>query len=312
MWRGSAAGLAVEVGSGDWPLHLRRSGCVAGYLLVVAVVCGGRDNSLAAYTANTAHRIAPMYVPTPTISLNEFTIEHVRCVIPPHRAHTTALALVSGMLPTLSGTGLGPDTITVALRWFGNHLFPVPVEETGLTATRMRRVHAARHCVEHLADTDVACVLDLAVITHTAAVTRGSMRNAAMCGSATLSVSEPAVSPRMSLWHVDYEDGQLRVPFAATAATTPRVTLDNLRLAVELTGTPYPDRVVPLSVLAAGRTGQHSNPNHATSTGFANYAEDDHDIWITHPATVGSDINRDAHIAELSGCAHYRVFEAEV
>lgn len=255
-----------------------------------------------------------MYVPTPTTTLRDFTIEHVRCIVPPHRAHTTALALVSGMLPPLPAPETKPDPLNAALRWFGERLFAVPFPETCLSSSRVERTHSARRCVERLVGTDTACVLDLAVVTHTTAVTqRKGRRDTAVCGSATLSVADSDAAIRMALRHMDYGHGhdQLRVPFAATAATPARGTLDDLRRAVELSGTINPDHDVPtLSVLSAGRSGDRSDRDYATCMRFAHFAPDGHDVWKVRPAAVGTDIDRDAHIAELSDRAHYRVFEA--
>ena len=257
-----------------------------------------------------------MYVPTPTTTLHDFTVEHVRCIVPPHRAHTTALSLVSGMLPPWATTEPEPepDPINDTLRWLGRHLFVVSFPETCSTSTRVRYTNSVRRCVERLADADTTCVLDVIVVTNTAAVAhRKGRRSTAVCGSATLSVSDNVGAVRMALRHMDYEisHGQLRVPFAAVAAASPRSTLDDLWHAVELPGSLSIDRDVPtIPLLAAGRTGDRSDSGRATCTRFAHFAPDDHDVWEVRPATVGADLAYDARVAGLSDRAHYRVFEA--
>lgn len=257
-----------------------------------------------------------MYVPTSTTSatLRDFTIEHVRCIVPPHRAHTTALALVSGMLPPLPAPETKPDPLNAALRWFGEHLFAVPFPETCSTSTRVRYTNSVRRCVERLADADTTCVLDVIVVTNTAAVAhRKGRRSTAVCGSATLSVSDNGGAVRMALRHMDYEisHGQLHVPFAAVAAASPRSTLDDLWHAVELPGSLSIDRDAPtIPLLSAGRPGGHSDPDNTTCTRFAHFAPPDHDVWEVRPATVGADLAYDARIAGLSDRAHYRVFDA--
>lgn len=260
-----------------------------------------------------------MYVPTatttPTTTLRDFTVEHVRVLVPPHRAHTTALSLVSGMLPPWATTEAEPepDPINSTLRWFGRHLFVVSFPETCSTSTRVRYTNSVRRCVERLADADTTCVLDVIVATTAAVAHRKGRRSTAVCGSATLSVSDNGGAVRMALRHMDYEisHGQLRVPFAAVAAASPRSTLDDLWHAVELPGSLSIDRDVPtIPLLAAGRPGGHSDPDNTTCTRFAHFAADDHDVWEVRPATVGADLAYDAHIAGLSDRAHYRVFEA--
>lgn len=256
-----------------------------------------------------------MYVPTATTTsaatLRDFTVEHVRVLVAPDRAHTTALALVSGMLSPFPVSETEPDPLGDALTWFGNYLFPAPAPNTDLASSRMTRMRASRRCVQRLAGTDTACVLDLVVVTHATAITqRKGRRDTALCGFATLSVSSGAGIPYVSPRAMRYEDGQLCIPFAATNSTTPRDTLDELRRAVELAGIVSPDHTVPLTALAAGRTGDRSDPDHATCTRFAHFASDDHDVWEIRPATVGADLAYDARIAGLSDRAHYRVFAA--
>lgn len=287
-------------------LHLRRVGCVAGF--------GGRATELVVATSDTAHRIAGMYVPTattdPTATLRDFTVEHVRVLVAPDRAHTTALALMSGMLPPFPVSETEPDPLGDALTWFGTYLFPAPAPTTDLASSRMIRMRSAHRCVTRLAGNNTACVLDLVVVRHTTAITRRKgRRDTALCGFATLSVADD-VAPYVSMRDMRYGDGQLRIPFAATNSTTPRDTLDELRRAVELTGTATPDNTVPLVSLAAGRTGGHSDPDNSTCTRFAHFSPPGHDVWRVRPATVGADIAYDAHIAQLSGRAHYRVFDA--
>lgn len=254
-----------------------------------------------------------MYVPTSTTSatLRDFTIEHVRCIVPPHRAHTTALSLVSGMLSPFPVSETEPDPLGDALTWFGNYLFPAPAPNTDLASSRMTRMRASRRCVQRLAGTDTACVLDLVVVRHATAITqRKGRRDTALCGFATLSVSSGAGIPYVSPRAMRYEDGQLCIPFAATNSTTPRDTLDTLRRALELAGIVSPDHTVPLTALAAGRSGDRGDRDYATCMKFAHFAADDHDVWEVRPATVGADLAYDARIAGLSDRAHYRVFDA--
>lgn len=255
-----------------------------------------------------------MYVPTtttdPAATLRDFTVEHVRVLVPPDRAHTTALALVSGMLSPFPVSETEPDPLGDALTWFGNYLFPAPAPNTDLASSRMTRMRASRRCVQRLAGNDTSCVLDLVVVTHTTAITqRKGRRDTALCGFATLSVADD-VAPYVSMRDMRYGDGQLRIPFAATNSTTPRDTLDELRRAVELTGTATPDNTVPLVSLTSGRTGARSDPDDTTCTKFAHFAADDHDVWEVRPATVGADLVYDARVAGLSDRAHYRVFNA--
>lgn len=256
-----------------------------------------------------------MYVPTATTTsaatLRDFTVEHVRVLVAPDHAHTTALALVSGMLSPFPVSETEPDPLGDALTWFGNYLFPAPAPNTDLASSHMTRMRASRRCVQRLAGIDTTCVLDLVAVAHTAAVQqRKGRRDTALCGFATLSVSSGAGIPYVSPRAMRYEDGQLCIPFAATNSTTPRDTLDTLRRALELAGIVSPDHTVPLTALAAGRTGDRSDSDRATCTRFAHFASDDHDVWEIRPAAVGTDIDRDAYIAELSDRAHYRVFEA--
>ena len=256
-----------------------------------------------------------MYVPTASTTsaatLRDFTIEHVRVIVPPQHAHTTALSLVSGMLPPAPTSSRDANMLNMALRWFGNHLYPLPAPDNYLSSSRMTRMRASRRCVQQLADTDTACVLDLVAVAHTAAVQqRKGRRDTAVCGFATMSVSPGAGAPYVSPRAMRYEDGQLCIPFAATNSTTPRDTLDTLRRALELAGIVSPDHTVPLTALAAGRIGYRSDSDRATCTRFAHFASDDHDVWEIRPATVGADLAYDARIAGLSDRAHYRVFEA--
>lgn len=254
-----------------------------------------------------------MYVPTPTANLRDFTIEHMRVAVMPQHAHTTALALLSGMLPTAPiSAAPDADRLNTALRWFGTHLYPVPTPDNDLTSSRMTRMRSVRRCVERLADTDTACVLDLVHVEHTAAVQqRKGRRDTAVCGFATMSVSDTA-QPYVSLRGMRYEDGQLCIPFGATNSTTPQHTLDELRRAVEMADI-SPDHTVPLTTLTAGRAGYRSDEDHATCVKFAHHAPDDHDVWSVRPGPrAGDDLAHDALTASLSGTVHYRVFEAEV
>lgn len=255
-----------------------------------------------------------MYVPTASTTsaatLRDFTIEHVRVIVPPQHAHTTALSLVSGMLPPAPTSSRDANMLNMALRWFGNHLYPLPTPDNYLSSSRMTRMRASRRCVQQLADTDTACVLDLVAVAHTAAVQqRKGRRDTAVCGFATLSVSSGAGAPYVSLRGMRYEDGQLRIPFGAINSTTPRHTLDELRRAVELGGI-SPNHTVPLTALSAGRIGYRSDEDHATCVKYAHHAPDDHDVWEVRPATVGADLAYDARVAGLSDRAHYRVFDA--
>lgn len=258
-----------------------------------------------------------MYVPTASTTsaatLRDFTIEHVRVIVPPQHAHTTALSLVSGMLPPAPTSSRDANMLNMALRWFGNHLYPLPTPDNYLSSSRMTRMRASRRCVQRLADTDTACVLDLVAVAHTAAVQqRKGRRDTALCGFATMSVSPGAGAPYVSLRGMRYEDGQLRIPFGAINSTTPRHTLDELRRAVELGGI-SPNHTVPLTALSAGRIGYRSDEDHATCVKYAHHAPDDHDVWSVQPGPrAGDDLVHDALVATLSVGAHYRVFEAEV
>lgn len=254
-----------------------------------------------------------MYVLTPTTTLRDFTIEHMRVAVMPQHAHTTALALLSGMLPPAPiSAAPDADRLNTALRWFGTHLYPLPTPDNDTPSIRRSRTRSVRRCVERLADTDTACVLDLVVATHTAAVQqRKGRRDTAVCGFATLSVSDTA-HPYVSLRGMRYEDGQLCIPFGATNSTTPQHTLDELRRAVEMADI-SPDHTVPLSTLAAGRTGYRGDIDHATCVKFAHHAPDDHEAWAVRPGPrVGDDLVHDALMASLAGTTCYRVFESEV
>lgn len=256
-----------------------------------------------------------MYVPIPTTTLRDFTFEHVRCIVPAHRAQTTALALVSGMLPPVAASTRDDDMLNMALRWFGTHLYPLPTSDIDLPSSRVERMHSARRCIERLADIDTVCVLDLVAATHTTAITQDEARRVtAMCGSATLSVTDNDTAIRMALRNMEYghDHGQLRVPFTATASSTPRDTLDELRHAVELSGTTNPDHNVPtLRMLSAGRPGDRSDHNYTSCMRFAQYAPDDHDVWtIRRGQRTGDDLVYDALVSSLSGTAYYRVFES--
>lgn len=209
-----------------------------------------------------------MYVPTASTTsaatLRDFTIEHVRVIVPPQHAHTTALSLVSGMLPPAPTSSRDANMLNMALRWFGNHLYPLPTPDNYLSSSRMTRMRASRRCVQQLADTDTACVLDLVAVAHTAAVQqRKGRRDTAVCGFATMSVSPGAGAPYVSLRGMRYEDGQLRIPFGAINSTTPRHTLDELRRAVELGGNiAKPHRAADGAVSGQDRVPKRRRPRH--------------------------------------------------
>lgn len=252
-----------------------------------------------------------MYVltPTTTTTLRDFTIEHVRVAVMPQHAHTTALALLSGMLPPAPiSTAPDADRLNTALRWFGTHLYPVPTPDNDTPSIRRSRMQSVRRCVERLADTDTACVLDLVVATHTAAVQqRKGRRDTAVCGFATLSVSDTA-QPYVSLRGMRYGDGQLCIPFGATNSTTTQHTLDELRRAVKMADI-SPDHTVPLTSLAAGRRGSGAYPDLVR---FAHHVHDDDEVWAVRPGPrVGDDIAHDALMSSLWGIVYYRVFKAD-
>lgn len=265
-----------------------------------------------ATTATTITTTSASDTDATAATLHDFTIEHVRCVVPPDRAHTTALTLVSGMLPPWPTVVPEPDPINDTLRWFGRRLFAVPFPERSLSSSRARSTNSARHCVEELADADTTCVLDVIVATHITGVAQRKIQLATdVCGSATLSVSDIDEPVRMALRHLDYKtrEGQLRMPFAATVAQSPRRALDDLRHAVELPGAHSSDRDVPtITALSAGRLGDRGD--HDSYMRFAHFAPDGDDVWKIRPCLVGTDLGRDAHIAEVSDRAHYRMFKA--
>lgn len=260
---------------------------------------------------------------TAAAGVHEFTVEHVRALVDPTDAQAVALALVSGIVPfRADGGGLND-----AMDWFGRSLVPL---NAGLRAlgnqSQYRQFQSTVQSLDTRTNQVPVCMLDLLRIKHTnAARNHFADGGSTLFGTATLNTSTQPSSVRLSFDGTAASSGQLHATFTAANAShpspaitaltrtlRPRGTLDELRHAVELSGTTNPDHNVPtLRMLSAGRPGDRSDHNYTSCMRFAQYAPDDHDVWtIRHGQRTGDDLVYDALVSSLSGTAYYRVFES--
>lgn len=246
----------------------------------------------------------------------DFTIEHVRCVVPPETAQHTALVLVSGMFPTNSDVVDAPP-LDMALNWFGTDLFPEPQERDDVPA-RQRAVFSARRAVSVLSGVTAPCVLDLVRVTHTRAiqgdVTRGTCR---VCGFATLSLPGSSGTPALSLLPAYYTEDRICVAYMSLHAPHHVAPLsavhDALYKALGQGTWLHGHRnynAPPLPVMVDGRQGVRDSHLITVPTPGATYADDDDNVWSIAPRRAGEDLNYDTLAADLCGQSFHRVFQA--
>ena len=245
-------------------------------------------------------------------SPREFTVEHVRVVLPPELALHTSLVLVSGMFPEVSATPL--DAV---LNWFGTRLYPATAPAGDTVQSRLGDIETARHFTRELTGTGDAAVLDLAYVTHAAAVrARRGRLGTAVCGFATMSMVGTNARTSIGLRSIGSSAHQLRIAYQALQAATPRATLDAVSRAV-CPRTPHVPRsgevaAMPLSHLIDDRDGV-SDTAFSTINDVADvtYADDNNSIWTLMPRAGGADLDYDTYVASISGTPHYRVFVAD-
>lgn len=245
-------------------------------------------------------------------SPREFTVEHVRVVIPPELALHTSLVLVSGMFPKVSATPL--DAV---LNWFGTNLYPATAPADDTVQSRLGDIETARHFTRELTGTGDAAVLDLAYVTHAAAVrARRGRLGTAVCGFATMSMVGTNARASIGLRTIGSSAHQLRVAYQALQAATPRATLDAVSRAIYPHTPPVPRSgevaAMPLSHLIDDRDGVADTAfSTINNVNGAVYTADDNSIWTLMPRAAGVDFNHDAHIAAIASTPHYRVFVAD-
>lgn len=237
----------------------------------------------------------------------DFTVVHLRVVVPPDRAQHTAFMLASSMFPVHD-----PATpLDAALRWFGTNLCVDTESEGFLKSSRLRAAHRSRRCVERLAHNIAPLVLDLVHVTHTAAVRRGYLNlESQVCGYATLSLPGTALTPHIVTRNISCGTDQLCVAYQTLYSSSPGDTLTAVSQTTSVA-------LVPLTDLRCNRPGvPTSDTNLGTSTArvadVAQYAGDNHAIWSLMPqdTATGTDLTYDLHVASLSDTAYYRVFDA--
>lgn len=242
----------------------------------------------------------------------DFTVVHVRVVVPPDQAQRTALVLMSSVFPRYSDT----TPLDAALKWFGTNLSISPEPDDVLKSSRLRTAHSLRRRVEYLAENSTPLVLDLVQVTHTA-VLRPSYRNleSRTCGYAALSLPGTEHPPHIVTRNINYGADQLHVAYQPLYSSSPGDTLTAVSQAVHATPSSTRPVMVPLADLLCGRAGvptddgRHSTSIYSVAV-FSDHAGDDHPIWTLVPERIGTDITYDSHVASLSDTAYYRVFDA--